>query len=460
MTTGNNADSKVIIVGMTSTGEQIPAASGRISTQPGTALEILEASRDAEKNASLIAKVTRSGHNSTVEHTVFNLAFQNVSVMVEQFVIEFRLASFTVKSRRYVDFANLGCYKPAFGSKSLEDRYDAHMNYLYGEYGAFIDAGIPKEDARFVLPYSLFSNFFCTLNARELLNMLYSMIYGRGSSFTELRTLGLSLYEQAKAMTPGIFTDFEVRRPAETDRPSFPYKPDRALIAGESSVELLSCTPKAAASVARAALTECCALPTEQINSITSDENECRKIVASVIASRRRRALEAITCSFRINGISLACVTHFTRHRMQSLSVPPLTLTDRRRHITPPSIEENEVLLSRYNAAFVSTAALYDEFKSAGVNEDLLTYLQLSGNAVDILTTINGRELLLFMKLRACNRAQWEIRFAAIEMLKKLREVSPEVFDFYGPSCYVSKCPEGALTCGKSAEVIEKFKNL
>ena len=138
MTTEFNTNSKAIIIGLTDTGEKIPAASGRISTQPGTALEILELSKDAQKNANLISKVTRSGHNSTVEHTVFNLAFQNVSVLVEQFVIEFRLASFTVKSRRYVDFAKLGYYVPHFESKAIHDKYMAHMDYLYKEYEAFI----------------------------------------------------------------------------------------------------------------------------------------------------------------------------------------------------------------------------------------------------------------------------------------------------------------------------------
>ena len=133
-----NTNSKAIIIGMTDTGERVPAASGRISTQPGTALEILELSKDTEKNASLISKVTRSGHTSTVEHTVFNLAFQNVSVLVEQFVIEFRLASFTVKSRRYVDFAKLGYYTPHFESKSIQNKYIEHMDYLYGEYQALL----------------------------------------------------------------------------------------------------------------------------------------------------------------------------------------------------------------------------------------------------------------------------------------------------------------------------------
>ena len=459
-TTEFNTNSQAIIIGLTDTGEKIPAASGRISTQPGTALEILDLSKDAQKNANLISKVTRSGHTSTVEHTVFNLAFQNVSVLVEQFVIEFRLASFTVKSRRYVDFAKLGYYTPHFESKNVQDKYIAHMNYLYGEYEAFIAAGVPKEDARFLLPYSLYSNFYCTLNARELINMLYAMIYGRGSAFAELKALGESLLEQARRLTPGIFTDFETRRPALQDVPNFNYKPDSQLIEKQEAVELLSYTPDAAKAIARFALIESSNLPTAQIENIISDENECAKIIKQVISSKRQRALEAATFTFRINNVSLSCLTHFARHRMQSIGIPSLTLTDRRRHILPETIAQNDELKARYCEAFVKTAALYDELKKSGISEELLAYMQLSGNTVDIVTTINGRELLLFMKLRSCNRAQWEIRDFAIDMLKKLRMADRTVFDFYGPSCFVGKCTEGPMTCGKAAEVIDYIKTL
>ncbi len=452
-----NINSKAIIIGLTDTGERIPAASGRISTQPGTALEILELSKDAAKNANLISKVTRSGHTSTLEHTVFNLAFQNVSVLVEQFVIEFRLASFTVKSRRYVDFAKLGYYVPHFESKAIHDKYINHMDYLYKEYEAFIDAGIPKEDARFLLPYSLYSNFYCTLNARELINMLYAMIYGRGSSFAELKTLGESLLEQARELTPGIFTDFETRRPGKQDVPQFNYTADKELIKTQEAVELLSYTPDASEAIARFALVENCNLPTAQIDKIIKDESQRREIIKAVISSKRQRPLEAATFTFRINNVSLSCLTHFARHRMQSIGIPALTLTDRTRHILPQTIADKPELKERFCEAFVKTNALYNELKESGISEELCAYIQLSGNTIDIVTTINARELLLFMKLRSCTRAQWEIRDFAIDMLKKLRNIDKNIFDFYGPSCFVDKCTEGPMTCGRAAEMKDFF---
>jgi thymidylate synthase (FAD) len=145
---------------------------------------------------------------------------------------------------------------------------------------------------------------------------------------------------------------------------------------------------------------------------------------------------------------------------MQSIGIPSLALTNRRRYILPETIVNKPELLERYKKAFEKTAELYDYFVEKGIDEGHTAYIQLSGNTVDIVTTINGRELLLFMKLRSCNRAQWEIRDFAVDMLKKLRKADSTIFNFYGPSCYVHKCTEGAMTCGKATEVIANFKEL
>ena len=86
----------------------VTAAAARISTQEGTAREIYARSGDREKDLKLVGKVLSSGHQSVVEHQTFSIAFNDVSVLAEQFIIEFRLASFTVKSRRSVEFSKAG----------------------------------------------------------------------------------------------------------------------------------------------------------------------------------------------------------------------------------------------------------------------------------------------------------------------------------------------------------------
>ena len=73
---------------------------------------------------------------------------------------------------------------------------------------------------------------------------------------------------------------------------------------------------------------------------------------------------------------------------------------------------------------------------------------------------MNARTLLNFFRLRSCNRAQWEIRRLAIEMLKLVKGVYPTLFKNAGPGCINGPCPEGSMTCGKIVEVREMFKNL
>jgi len=70
----------------------------------------------------------------------------------------------------------------------------------------------------------------------------------------------------------------------------------------------------------------------------------------------------------------------------------------------------------------------------------------------------NARELLHFFEERLCRRAQWEIRFVAEKMLELTKAELPAVFAGTGPKCVrLGHCPEGKMTCGRYAEMIEKY---
>ena len=447
------------IIGVSSCGEAVCAAAGRISTQKGTALEIMERSHDEAKNANLISKVTASGHTSTVEHVFFNLAFENVSVVVEQFMIEFRLASFTVKSRRYVDFADCGYHIPASLTESQKARYTAQMDKLFALYGTLCEQEIPKEDARFVLPYCFYSNFFCSLGGRELVNVLRAMLFGRGSANAEIRAIGEQLLAQCKEAAPGVFGDFEAKNAAYRDLPDLPAVAAAKTDEPSPAVELLAQTPDAERLVAKTALMERYGCTNEAAEAALKDDAALKQTLDAVVDSGRPRALEAACFTVRFADVSLSTLTHFARHRMQSIAIPSLTVCDRRNHIIPPCIEENADLLESYLDAFTSTAALYDELKAEGVSENDLIYVLLSGNVIDFVTTLNARELRLFLKLRTCTRAQWEIRALATELLFLLRKDNPLLFAKFGPSCVIDgKCPEGRMCCGKQDEMREKFR--
>lgn len=440
----NNASATIIA--SSTAGDAAVAAAARISTTQGSALEVFERSREKENNSSLIEKVVGSGHTSTLEHQFFTVAFDNVSVCTEEFVIEFRLGSYTVKSRRYVDFAQAGFYIPPMPEQLLPD-YQAHMQSLFDAYAKLLELDIPKEDARYLLPYCFRSNFYCTMNARELLYMVTVMCKGRGSAYPELKTLGESLKAQLRDFFPNLPDLMESRFTPDSERfappAQLPEIPAPAVKKAETVLAAL-CVPEGIQQADAAA--GWAAVPTAQ----SWEEMLC---------GERPRRLELLHAQFTIRNLSLAAITHLVRHRIQTVLVPQVTQAVLRgTYVLPESIAQNETACQIYQAAFSENASALKRMRKAGLPTEAVQYFALAGNQLDVVCDMNGRELLHFMKLRTCNRAQWEIRACAVDLLHMLRKESPEVFARFGPSCYVTgKCPEGRLSCGKITEMQRFF---
>ena len=435
--------SRAIIVVENREALRVAAASARISTQQGTALEILEKSLGDEKDLRLIDKVLSSGHKSVIEHQTFSIAFNDVSVLAEQFLIEARLASFTVKSRRYVDFGAAGYVVPDGLTAAQRARYAAAMEARFDDYQRLMALGVPKEDARFVLPYCLRSNFFMTLDARELIALICAMLDGRGRGFGEIEALGAQLREQFDALYPGVI-DRERPRYAGCAMAPLPTEiaePDVA----RGGAELLS-APADTEGLLGAAL--------GFSGRIGAGEGDLsRDAVRALITDARPRELELLNYGFRIRNISLACLTHFARHRIQSPVIPPvIRALAGGRFVLPETVAADPAAEALYRHAFEAQAAAAREALSMGMRPEDASYFALSGHQLDILISMNARELLHFMKLRACSRAQWEIRGVAMEMLRLLRAESPAVFEGYGASCRLGPCPEGRMSCGKPWE--------
>ena len=439
-----NDVSRAEIISFNMEGESVCAASARISTTEGNSAEIFAKSLKNEKNCALIRKVLASGHRSVIEHAVFSIAMTNVSVYAEQFFIESRLASFTVKSRRYVDFSKTGYYVPADLENADKAVYEEYMNAAFSAYGKLLELEIPKEDARFVLPYSFYSNFFCTMNARELIGVINSIRNGRGKRVPELLDIANQLTAQLTELFPSIseeFSDIAEEMPAD----EVEFVEETALLSEEKTgeVELVG-APKE---------------PAKLLDIALKATGERVFAPLELIREKRPRALEQLNYSFVIKDVTLAGITHIVRHRMQSVIVPPIeTAPPRRRFVLPKTIEQNVQARGIYEQTIARCGEILAEAMKNAALRRYIQYFALSGNLLDVMTTMNARELLLFIRLRTCSRAQWEIRAVSERMLGLLRADFPELFGLYGPSCYVlGSCPEGRMCCGRQAEMLEKF---
>jgi thymidylate synthase (FAD) len=232
-------------------------------------------------------------------------------------------------------------------------------------------------------------------------------------------------------------------------------------------VILLRHTPRPEEAVAMAA--KLCYSPSD-ISSLRENisQEDQRAFVKKLMRMGHMTPVEHASFTFAIEGISRACSHQLVRHRLASYSQQSqryVSETGGFDYIVPPSISEDRELKKYFEKSMSFSQHIYDtivqRLNRKGItgedaNQDARFVLP---NAAEtkIMVTMNARELLHFFRLRCCNRAQWEIRHLAEEMLGLVKQVSPVIFEKAGPGCLAGPCPEGEYTCGKTAEVRAKY---
>lgn len=137
-------------------------------------VDMYENDADEEKMLKLIKNVVASGHHSTIEHIQISFAISNVSRACTHQLVRHRLMSFSQKSQRYVQEKGQFDYiiPPTIDrNPELKEKFIAFMGEISDKYQEFVDAGIPAEDARFVLPNATSSSLVASLNLRELIHL-------------------------------------------------------------------------------------------------------------------------------------------------------------------------------------------------------------------------------------------------------------------------------------------------
>ncbi|MFH1096858.1 MAG: FAD-dependent thymidylate synthase [Candidatus Desantisbacteria bacterium] len=159
---------------------------------------------------------------------------------------------------------------------------------------------------------------------------------------------------------------------------------------------------------------------------------------------------EHINFTFGIEGISRAASHQLVRHRIASYS------QQSQRYVTYQTIEfvmpesiSSAGLSTRFSEAMEYLQGIYHELISSGIPPEDARFVLPNACATKIIVTMNARELMHFFRLRCCNRAQWEIRAMAVEMLRCVKTVAANIFANSGPACVDGNCSEGEMSCGK-----------
>ena len=223
---------KVEILGYTNNPEKnylpeaISAGFARVSRrQEPISFLVEEAKGDLDKARKSNTNIIYGyGHNSIAEHIVFNVVFEKVSRLLSLIIMKHRINSYIEKSQRYIEIDS-GYVKPKeIQDSTFKEQYEKTCNDLFIAYANIIEKlkahikkkhpdwkpilieNTAKEDARFILPISTYTQFGMTLIAR---NYEYMLMRLSSQKLIEAQVVGERLQMQGKSIAPSVikYTD-------------------------------------------------------------------------------------------------------------------------------------------------------------------------------------------------------------------------------------------------------------
>jgi thymidylate synthase (FAD) len=148
----------------------------------------------------------KTGHASPLEQVVFWFAIAGVSRSLSHQFVRHRIGiSFEQQSQRYVKFKQerLAYVMPESWSRAkLDDEFAALLQRTSELYRRALDAGIPAEDARFILPNAAPTNFHIMVNFAEMLHICDLRLCVRAQ--WEIRRMVALMRAEIKRVLPEI----------------------------------------------------------------------------------------------------------------------------------------------------------------------------------------------------------------------------------------------------------------
>jgi thymidylate synthase (FAD) len=183
------------------------AAAARLCYSPVGAAELLEHMSE-EAVRRVLKTVITSGHTSTLEHASYTFAIDGVSRAMTHQLVRHRLASYNQQSQRYVAYDSEPVFvvPPTVAADPVaRAAFDDACATAFEAYRAQIDAGVPAEDARYLLPNARETKIVVTMNVRELLHFFELRCCRRAQ--WEIREVALAMLALAEATAPYLFMD-------------------------------------------------------------------------------------------------------------------------------------------------------------------------------------------------------------------------------------------------------------
>ena len=196
---------KVILLEHTPEPERLVAAAARLCYSAKAADELMQ-DFTPDKVASFVRKLVSLGHESPMEHVSFTFAIDGISRACSHQLVRHRVgASYSQKSQRYVKEKQFEYVTPPkiAAKPELAAEFDKAMADMQQVYERLLAAGVPAEDARFVLPNAAATSLVLTMNVRSLWHFFELRCCQRAQ--WEIRTLANAMLAEVREVAPLLF---------------------------------------------------------------------------------------------------------------------------------------------------------------------------------------------------------------------------------------------------------------
>lgn len=191
---------KVELWAITPNAEQLIERAGRVCWKT-------ELSPTEDGMAAFIGALIRRGHLSVIEHPSATFFISDISRACSHQLVRHRLASYSQESQRYVDTSHFVAVIP----ETIADNPEARALFTSAEmackvgYRALRELGIPKQDARFLLPNATPTCIVATMNFRQWRHF-FQMRCDRHAQW-EIRAVANEILRQLYTLAPSTFGD-------------------------------------------------------------------------------------------------------------------------------------------------------------------------------------------------------------------------------------------------------------
>jgi thymidylate synthase (FAD) len=196
---------KVILLAASPDPEAAVATAARNCYSPRN-IETIAEGWTPEEVRKMVSRVRDAGHLSTFEHTMFSFGVSGVSRALTHQLVRHRHMSYEQKSQRYIKLKGVFEFvtPPSIQARpEVKAKYDALMVHISEFYAEALAAGVPAEDARFVLPNAADTQIVITANARALLD--FFTLRSCNNAQWEIRELAFAMLRICKRAAPELF---------------------------------------------------------------------------------------------------------------------------------------------------------------------------------------------------------------------------------------------------------------